>query len=397
MTINEVNLNFNGHPANRTETTAIVLHHADAETCSIEDINRWHKNNGWIGCGYHYLVRKDGSVWRGRPEEWVGAHSKGSNKFAIGICFEGDYEKNNVMPDAQIIAGHELIQDILSRYPGLKIGKHKDYDNTACPGNYFPFDKIVNGIDSDSGESSTEAPAETKKPLLVNGSTGDYVRELQQKLVDLGYSVGSTGVDGQYGKNTVAAVKQFQELNGLDVDGKCGDKTWAKIDSGSAVKYTAPVSTSKPLLVKGSKGNYVKECQNALKKYGYPYGVWGSDGTYGDATVHGVMAFQRNNGLDVDGKCGDKTWAKIDSGSATNSPSCPYGEPSSNIKKGSKGDGVRWVQWHLTQLGYSIGSSGIDGDCGSGTVAGIKEFQRDFGVSADGICGTNTRNAMRFY
>lgn len=315
MTINEVNLNFNGHPANRTETTAIVLHHADAETCSIEDINRWHKNNGWIGCGYHYLVRKDGSVWRGRPEEWVGAHSKGSNKFAIGICFEGDYEKNNVMPDAQIIAGHELIQDILSRYPGLKIGKHKDYDNTACPGNYFPFDKIVNGIDSDSGESSTEAPAETKKPLLVNGSTGDYVRELQQKLVDLGYSVGSTGVDGQYGKNTVAAVKQFQELNGLDVDGKCGDKTWAKIDSGSA----------------------------------------------------------------------------------TNSPSCPYGEPSSNIKKGSKGDGVRWVQWHLTQLGYSIGSSGIDGDCGSGTVAGIKEFQRDFGVSADGICGTNTRNAMRFY
>ena len=43
----------------------IILHHAEPSTCSIEDIHRWHLNNGWSGCGYHFLVRTDGSIYRG--------------------------------------------------------------------------------------------------------------------------------------------------------------------------------------------------------------------------------------------------------------------------------------------------------------------------------------------
>lgn len=68
MKIIETNLNF-GNLSNLGEVKRIICHNADASTCSIEDIDRWHKNNGWAGCGYHFFVRKDGSIYRGRPED----------------------------------------------------------------------------------------------------------------------------------------------------------------------------------------------------------------------------------------------------------------------------------------------------------------------------------------
>ena len=52
----------------------IILHHAAATNCSIEDIHNWHLNNGWSGCGYHYFIRKNGSIYKGRPENSLGAH-----------------------------------------------------------------------------------------------------------------------------------------------------------------------------------------------------------------------------------------------------------------------------------------------------------------------------------
>ena len=89
MTINESNLQFTGTPNTRSQTTTIILHHADAVSCSVEDIHRWHLERGWLGIGYQYFIRKDGSIWRGRPEDWVGAHAGNpANTFSIGICFE---------------------------------------------------------------------------------------------------------------------------------------------------------------------------------------------------------------------------------------------------------------------------------------------------------------------
>lgn len=63
----------------RPKTTLIVLHHAYATNCSVEDIDRWHKNRGWCKIGYHLFVRKDGTIYRGREENAVGAHAYGYN------------------------------------------------------------------------------------------------------------------------------------------------------------------------------------------------------------------------------------------------------------------------------------------------------------------------------
>lgn len=65
--------------------------------------------------------------------------------------------------------------------------------------------------------------------MLQNGSSGEDVRKLQNALVGAGYNVGSTGADGIFGSNTAAAVRKYQQDNGLSVDGIAGDKTLGKL------------------------------------------------------------------------------------------------------------------------------------------------------------------------
>ena len=72
MEIIETNLQFK-NLEKRKLTRRTILHHAEASNCTAEDIHRWHLNRGWAGAGYHFLVRKDGKVYRLRPEDCVGA------------------------------------------------------------------------------------------------------------------------------------------------------------------------------------------------------------------------------------------------------------------------------------------------------------------------------------
>lgn len=142
MTINAACLKFTIPPGKRAATTELILHHA-AGNGSVTAIHNTHvKTNGWFGIGYHYYVRKDGSIWRGRPEDSIGAHTVGHNTVSIGVCFEGNFDTEK-MSAAQLKAGHELIADILTRYPGVKIAAHREYDTTACPGANFP-DELIN-------------------------------------------------------------------------------------------------------------------------------------------------------------------------------------------------------------------------------------------------------------
>ena len=66
-------------------------------------------------------------------------------------------------------------------------------------------------------------------PVLRKGSRGEAVRELQQKLMELGYDLGVYGADGIFGKKTVAAVKAFQRDCGIKVDGIAGPVTYGKL------------------------------------------------------------------------------------------------------------------------------------------------------------------------
>lgn len=155
MNIIETNLNF-GNLTKRVKTVRAILHHAAASTCSAEDIHRWHLANKWSGAGYHFLVRKDGSVYRLRPEWAVGAHASGNNSDSIGICFEGNF-MTETMPEAQKRAGKELVAWVKGKYGFTKVQAHRDVQSTSCPGVNFPFDEIVNG-------SVAPEPPATQKP-----------------------------------------------------------------------------------------------------------------------------------------------------------------------------------------------------------------------------------------
>lgn len=75
-----------------------------------------------------------------------------------------------------------------------------------------------------------DTPVPTTKPTIRRGSTGEYVTECQRDLIKLGYSVGPSGADGVFGRNTETAVKAFQAKMGLTSDGIVGAKTWEALD-----------------------------------------------------------------------------------------------------------------------------------------------------------------------
>lgn len=140
---------------------------------------------------------------------------------------------------------------------------------------------------------ASDAPEYVKYKLLTKGSVGIRVEDLQTRLVDLGYMAGP--VDGEYGADTVAAVKLFQEQIEIKADGKAGEKTQKSLNADSA-----PFCESYIDLRKGNIGIRVEELQGAL--YNLDYLDHRPSGTYDSETVSAVKAYMDNNGWDGNGK-----------------------------------------------------------------------------------------------
>lgn len=235
MKIIESNLTFKSLSELGT-VKRIILHHAESKNCTINDIHQWHLANGWAGCGYHFLVRKDGSIYRGRPENKLGAHTANHNTGSLGICFEGSYNVDT-MPSEQLKAGQELIIYLVDKYKLLKanVYKHKDFNSTDCPGSNFPFDQLVSGKTTTITTSDTwyeQVVSESKiqgfnsPPTVKKGAKGNITKLIQIRLIQKGIKLPTYGSDSSFGGETEEAVKEFQKLNGLSPDGIVGEKTW---------------------------------------------------------------------------------------------------------------------------------------------------------------------------
>lgn len=188
----------------------IILHHAAATRCSIEDIHQWHLNNGRSGCGYHYFIRKDGRIYVGRNEKALGAHCINYNAISLGVCLEGDFGKEKV-GEVQYRALVKLSRYLFNKYGINKIHGHGELNTTSCPGGNFPLERLR----KDLGDSAItgEVSNGTSYPgylIRFNPSVKDKNVELvQRKLMEKGYSVGACGVDGYFGEGTLVAVKRF--------------------------------------------------------------------------------------------------------------------------------------------------------------------------------------------
>ena len=122
--------------------TLIVIHCSAVkpdQMSSAAQIDTWHRQRGFhLGIGYHYVIRRDGSIEKGRPEWLIGAHCMNHNAHSIGICYEGGLDIRgdpaDTRTEAQKVAMRQLLEDLHERYPrALILGHHDLNPHKACP------------------------------------------------------------------------------------------------------------------------------------------------------------------------------------------------------------------------------------------------------------------------
>jgi N-acetyl-anhydromuramyl-L-alanine amidase AmpD len=214
--------------ARRKSTRYIVLHVSAIrphQTSSADQIDAWHKARGWNGIGYHYIIRRNGAVELGRPDDTIGAHVAGFNSTTLGICFEGGLDafgkpKDTRTPE-QNKAAIKLIKKLVKKYPDAKVLGHRDLSPDrdgdgiiephehlkACP----CFDAIPWAEDNNLPAADIKGAWETRKPLPPDHSTLHF----QKLLKEAGYEVGP--LDGIFGPRTEAAICRFQRHASIPV------------------------------------------------------------------------------------------------------------------------------------------------------------------------------------
>ena len=190
---------------------------------------------------------------------------------------------------------------------------------------------------------------------MKQGSKGTTVKQLQQNLIGLGYLDGTA--DGSYGSKTRKAVEGFQAEFGLKADGTAGEATQTAI-------YNAVV-----------------RLQVELKNAGYAPGT--ADGHFGSKTRAALEKFQRDEELEVTGEMNKATWSAMD-------------RSSMGIRGGAAArtaEQIKRMQQALIGLGYL--SDKADGVYGSKTREAVRQYQKAYGLTADGSAGSKTMTSLK--
>ncbi|WP_195515649.1 peptidoglycan-binding protein [Paraclostridium bifermentans] len=208
-------------------------------------------------------------------------------------------------------------------------------------------DHIPNDIQAEIKEeniSTTVLPDTKSNVQKAKEYVGDRCRELQEKLIVLGYNCGGYGADSKFGKGTYDSLIQFQKDNPpLAVDGLAGSATFAKLDELIAKKSF------------NSGDDWIRRLQQECNSQGF--------------------RDKNGNKLSEDGILGEMTISAM-----------PV------IKRGTKGNITKLVQELLVSKGYNTG--GVDGIAGSKTDSAIRNYQRARNISVDGCFG---KDSLRVY
>lgn len=127
------------------DTTDFIAIHCSATKPSQDigraDIDRWHRAKGWNGIGYHFVIRRDGTIEVGRPVEAIGAHVENWNSVSVGICMVGGVTEANVnkaennFAEPQWVSLLATVKELKLRYPKATVQGHRDFPKVAkdCP------------------------------------------------------------------------------------------------------------------------------------------------------------------------------------------------------------------------------------------------------------------------
>jgi S1-C subfamily serine protease len=141
----------------------IVVHITVSDDVPFSTVDGWHRQRTtrgipWIGGGYHYLVRHDGSIEGGRPIEKQGAQCDGHNWHTVGVVFTS---WDGVLTPKQLQSGAYLVKWLMDIFDA-KVGRHSDFVVTDCPGHNFPWEsfqkEVMNNMFTDVHPSIPQYP-----------------------------------------------------------------------------------------------------------------------------------------------------------------------------------------------------------------------------------------------
>ncbi|MBO6178549.1 MAG: N-acetylmuramoyl-L-alanine amidase [Selenomonadaceae bacterium] len=234
VNIVETNLEF-GELLEREYTDAIVIHHTGNPTdddLSAEEIHQSHLNQGWVGIGYHFVIRKDGTIERGRPEWAIGSHAYGENSHTIGIHVCGNFEIG-APTEIQLGKLAHLIGNLCADYDiptdRAHIVGHRELMPTACPGK-----NLFSHIDDIVGNANwyrygAEKTSQTQNNEIPEVKIWNFFKS--KKLND--YAV--AGIMGNLYAESGLISNNLQ--NSYEILGSDEEYT-AKVDSGEYSKET---------------------------------------------------------------------------------------------------------------------------------------------------------------
>ena len=281
------------------------------------------------------------------------------------------------------------------------------------------------GNDINIVESNNIVPIPVSYPgtPLRNGSSGEAVRVIQAQLNRIANdypSIKKVNVNGVFGGDTEAAVKQFQKIFDLTQDGVVGKRTWYKISYiYVSVKKLAQLTSEGESIKDGSyPGRPVRRGDSGINVqivqfYLNQTAVYVNsiipviiDGSFGTATENSVKQFQDFFNLEQDGVVGELTWDKMQDiyegikmgvSVPEETPPADDSYPGTALRLGSMGPNVEKVQTWLNYVGEIYGEIpfvNIDGIYGPLTRDSVIAFQNQFNLEADGIVGRNTWNRL---
>lgn len=191
---------------------------------------------------YSFVVMQTGRVYEGCGWGRIGAHTQGLNSSAYALFYPLNGART--APTDAALAGQAWLRAEGARHghltPTHRLSGHQDHGKPTCPGRLI-YQSAVLGI---RGENAAANEAKASHPTLRIGKGGRgasaderfAVQRLQRLLIDLGFlppnlPSGTDSATGNFGRLTESAVRQFQQANGLTIDGLIGPQTWATIES----------------------------------------------------------------------------------------------------------------------------------------------------------------------
>lgn len=371
--------------------------------------------------------------------EWY--RSRGYN---FDITSSTSYDQKYIHNRSTFASTDQVVEEVFNNFV-TKAGKKGPYFTEYCDGKqvtcnglkqWGAFDKAKEGLtaleilqyyygDVIINETNNISSVTTSYPgtPLRLGNQSRYVQIIQAQLnriADDYPAIPKVSVDGKFGPATQRQVKKFQEIFKLTADGVVGKSTWYKISYiYVSVKKLAQLTSegesiedgSYPgyVVKQGERGINVKIVQFYLNQAAvYVSGITpvAIDGIFGPATRQQVINFQKFFNLTPDGKVGRLTWDKmyniflsIQAGVQVPVPTPPRRDayPGTLFKLGSTGGNVVKIQTWLNGLAGTyrqIPRVRVDGIYGPATQNSVIAFQSLFGLSADGVVGKNTWNAL---